>query len=147
MPPTNNTPPLDCFPVAYLSERVSARLLFVLLFAPAVLPAQSVVNPPPGAADDKETLVMSPFILSENKDVGYRSTNSLGGSRLNTDYKDIASRLEVMTPDFLNDIGAFTVEQAFNMSMIHGSPTMAGRIRYRFPSPYGCRIPSASNSR
>ena len=77
MPPTNNTPPLDCFPVAYLSELVSARLLFVLLFAPAVLPAQSIVNPPPGAADDKETLVLSPFILSENKDVGYRSTNSL----------------------------------------------------------------------
>lgn len=60
--------------------------------------------------------MLSPFILSEGKDVGYRSTNSLGGSRLNTDYKDIAARLEVMTADFLSDIGAFTAEQALNYS-------------------------------
>ncbi len=66
--------------------------------------------------------MLSPFILTEDKDVGYRSTVSLGGSRLNTEYKDIASRLEVMTPDFLNDIGAFTVEQAFNYSGNTESP-------------------------
>ena len=89
------------------------RCCVLLLTASACsLPAQSVAPP----AKAEETVVMSPFILTEGKDVGYRSTNSLGGSRLNTDYKDIAARLEVMTPDFLADIGAFTVEQAFNYS-------------------------------
>lgn len=91
---------------------------FFSLTSAAALCAQSR----PATAEPDEPVTMSPFVLSEKQDVGYRSTTSLAGSRLNTDYKDIASSLEVMTPDFLNDIGAFTVEQAFNYSGNTESP-------------------------
>lgn len=96
---------------------VLARVSAILAGIP-LLAGQSV--PPPPATE--ATVVLSPFILTGGKDIGYRSTNSLGGSRLNTDYKDIASRLEVMTPDFLSDIGAFTLKQALNYSGNTESP-------------------------
>jgi hypothetical protein len=96
-----------------LSPGINPRLFLGLsAVAGVTLVAQSI----PPLPVSEETIVLSPFILSEGKDVGYRSTNSLGGSRLNTDYKDIAARLEVMTADFLSDIGAFTAEQALNYS-------------------------------
>lgn len=104
--------------LSFLPSRVFgcvATTLFGVLSAAA----QQVAAPPA----DGGPVVLSPFVLSEGKDTGYKSTNSLAGSRLNTDYRDIASHLEVMTPDFLSDIGAFTIEEAFNYSGNTESPS------------------------
>jgi outer membrane receptor protein involved in Fe transport len=62
------------------------------------------------ASSDQQTpLVMSPFEVDTTQDTGYRARNTLAGSRVNTDLKDIASPITVVTKDFLDDIGAVDV--------------------------------------
>ena len=97
------------------------------IVAPDPLAAQSAVpiagNPAPPEGD--QAIKLSPFEVRADAEIGYRASVSTSGSRLNTDYKDIASHLEVMTPEFLSDIGAFTVEEAFNYSGNTESPAEA----------------------
>ncbi|HYA44184.1 MAG TPA: TonB-dependent receptor plug domain-containing protein, partial [Acidimicrobiales bacterium] len=49
---------------------------------------------------------MSPFEVDATKDTGYSATETLAGTRINTDLKDVASAIQVITPAFLQDIGA-----------------------------------------
>jgi outer membrane receptor protein involved in Fe transport len=53
--------------------------------------------------------VMTPFEVDSSQDTGYRARSSLAGSRVNTDLKDIANPITVVTKDFLTDIGAADV--------------------------------------
>lgn len=53
-----------------------------------------------------ETIELSPFEVVSTGDVGYLAQNTLAGSRLNTNLKDTAAAISVMTPEFLQDIGA-----------------------------------------
>ncbi len=84
-----------------------------LLAIVSIAPAQKV---PPAAPLD-EPVVLSPFVLTADSEVGYTSTSTLAGSRIKTDFKDIASQISVMTPEFLADIGAFTNDDAFLYSI------------------------------
>jgi outer membrane receptor for monomeric catechols len=53
-----------------------------------------------------ETVVLSPFTVTTDKDNGYGATNSISGSRVNTPIKDLPIPIQVITSDFINDIGA-----------------------------------------
>ena len=53
-----------------------------------------------------ETIVLSPFQVNTEKDDGYAATNSVSGSRVNTPIKDIPIPIQVITDQFINDIGA-----------------------------------------
>lgn len=55
---------------------------------------------------EDETLVLSPFTVTTDKDNGYGATNSISGSRVNTPIKDIPLPILVITDQFINDIGA-----------------------------------------
>ena len=67
--------------------------------------AQPTTGTTPANSED-DTVVLSPFLVSADKDVGYLAQNSLAGSRLNTSLKDTAAAISVLTPEFLKDIGA-----------------------------------------
>jgi outer membrane receptor protein involved in Fe transport len=54
-------------------------------------------------------VLMSPFEVDSTKDTGYRARSSLAGSRVNTDLKDLAGPITVITKDFMEDIGAVDV--------------------------------------
>ena len=54
-------------------------------------------------------VVMTPFEVDSSQDTGYRARNTLAGSRVSTDLKDIANPITVVTKDFLTDIGAVNV--------------------------------------
>jgi hypothetical protein len=58
------------------------------------------------ATDTEEMIVLSPFEVVGEKDSGYAATSSLAGSRLNTDLRDIAAAVQVITPEFMKDLGA-----------------------------------------
>jgi outer membrane receptor protein involved in Fe transport len=50
---------------------------------------------------------MSPFMVDTTQDKGsYQATSTLAGTRINTDLKDLASSLSVVTAQFLQDTGA-----------------------------------------
>jgi outer membrane receptor protein involved in Fe transport len=57
-------------------------------------------------ATEEAPVTLSPFEVSSTKDTGYAATETLAGTRIRTDLKDVASAIQVITPAFMNDIGA-----------------------------------------
>ena len=73
-------------------------------------PANSTSSTETKTDASEDTILLSPFEVSSSKDEGYAATSSLAGSRLNTQLKDIASPISVVTPQFLQDTGARSVQ-------------------------------------
>jgi outer membrane receptor protein involved in Fe transport len=72
--------------------------------------AQTAGSPNASSDADKDSaVVLSPFVVDASKDVGYRATSTLAGSRIKTDLKDIAAPLTVVTKEFLSDVNAVDV--------------------------------------
>ena len=55
---------------------------------------------------DDEVYVMNPFEVSVDSDVGYAATQTLAGTRIRTDLKDVATSITVVNKQFMSDIGA-----------------------------------------
>ena len=71
--------------------------------------AQAVPTPTPNqpGKEDEETLMLSPFTVSGTSDSdNYLVKETLAGSRVRTDLKDIATSLTVVNAKFLRDTGA-----------------------------------------
>jgi len=69
------------------------------------------------AADTESTIMLSPFQVTTDKDVGYAAANSLSGSRLNTELRDTPAAISVFTKEFLDDIGALSTLGAMEYAM------------------------------
>jgi iron complex outermembrane recepter protein len=67
-------------------------------------------------APDEDTIVLSPFEVQTAADQGYRATNSISGSRINTPIKELPMPIEVITADFLRDVGASDLRQSLRYS-------------------------------
>jgi hypothetical protein len=65
--------------------------------------AQATDAGPPGVEDP---VVLSPFMVTSERDSGYLATSTLAGTRLNTPIEDIGASISIYTKDFLQDIGA-----------------------------------------
>lgn len=70
----------------------------------------------------EEVIELSPFVTTAGSEKGYVATSSLAGSRVNTPLKDIAAQIDVMTLEFLNDIGATNIDEAIAFSTNNGGP-------------------------
>jgi outer membrane receptor protein involved in Fe transport len=84
---------------------------------------QRAVTPNAGAAarrnpDDSSdgVVLLSEFQVSTSTDKGYRATNSISGTRLNTPIKDVPMPIEVITEDLIRDIGATSLREALTYS-------------------------------
>src|SRR5215217_4608180 len=85
------------------------RLLAQPLLLTSVLAcaqAQTVSPSPAADADRDEAVVLSPFTVSANTDVGYEASRSLAGTGLNTKLTDLGSSVSVITAKFLEDTGS-----------------------------------------
>lgn len=60
--------------------------------------------------EEEEVVELSPFVVTSNQELGYRATNTLAGTRLNTELKDIGAAVSVYTQEFLEDINATKLE-------------------------------------
>ena len=90
----------------------SLLLLLSLLSALPILQAQEVA-PKPKEKDKEGLLVLSPFEVSASSNIGYLANNSLAGTRINTQLKDIANSVQVVTKEFLDDTGATNLGELF----------------------------------
>lgn len=79
----------------------------VSLLLSASLRAQS--TGPKKTDTDEPTIELSPFVVDSSRDEGYRATNTLAGTRINTNLRDVAAPISVITKDFMNDVGATSV--------------------------------------
>jgi hypothetical protein len=98
----------DRFPA--LRRPFRGRLALALAFGTALaLTAQTPPGPASGDEAD-DVVVLSPFEIVSTQDEGYRATNTLAGTRLNTDIKDVGAAVSVYTAEFLADINVPKIE-------------------------------------
>lgn len=61
---------------------------------------------------DSDVFELSPFVVDASDNQGWNPTQTLAGSRLRTNLGDVASQLEVITMDFMDDFGFSSIEEA-----------------------------------
>lgn len=105
--------------VSQSAQRTKAFLAFSVLAVaaypqaasqPSTAPAERsqpvpVVAKPADQIDD-EVMELTPFEVTATKDTGYQATETLAGTRIRTDLKDVGAALSVYTKEFLKDVGA-----------------------------------------
>jgi hypothetical protein len=55
------------------------------------------------SADDEKPIALSPFLVDTTEDAGYTAKNTLAGTRVRTELKDVGSAISVVTAKFLQD--------------------------------------------
>ncbi|MBE2213191.1 MAG: TonB-dependent receptor plug domain-containing protein [Opitutaceae bacterium] len=55
---------------------------------------------------EDEIITLSMFEVSVEKDTGYQATQTLAGTRIRTNLRDVGSAIQVITPEFIRDVGA-----------------------------------------
>lgn len=95
--------------------------------SPASATAATATSPAPDAP-----IVLSPFEVSTNQEKGYFGQDTLAGSRLRTNLKDIAAAISPMTAEFLRDIAVTDVNSAMEYGLGTRVDTDDGR-----PNPVG----------
>ncbi len=88
----------------------AAALCLGSLISVSAQVAPTGTPPPPAAA---EAVQLSPFVVTELTDNGYRATQTLAGTRLKTELKDIAASVQILTTEFLDDVGANNLNDLF----------------------------------
>ncbi len=99
------------------------RLCFVrpcaglpLFLASSFLVAQTVPRPEP-TLKEEAPVELTPFEVRVDKDTGYMGFDAASGSRLNSQLKDTPASISVFTAEFLQDIGATSVEDISKYSL------------------------------
>ena len=83
---------------------VGAALLFAAVASAQQAPQPSATTPPASNTDD--AIELSPFEVSASKNIGYQATDTLAGTRIRTNLKDVAASISVINKEFMDDIGA-----------------------------------------
>jgi len=84
------------------TSRNSLALVVGWLLAGTALNAQSA---PAAAKPGDETIVLSTFTVTTTNDKGYRASNSVSATRIDTPIKDLPFAVSAFTEQFLSDIG------------------------------------------
>jgi len=80
------------------------------LLAVSTLLAQTPAPVPAApSAPAEDAIVLSPFTVEAGTEKGYLATQTLNGTRLKTDLKDIGSSLTVFTEQLMDDLGANSI--------------------------------------
>ncbi len=93
---------------------LSLATLGVAVAQPASTPGGSVTRT--GTDSQDETLVLNPFTVSTDQDRGYAASSTLAGTRLNTSLRDIAAAITVVTPEYMADLGVFTLQDVLSFT-------------------------------
>jgi outer membrane receptor for ferric coprogen and ferric-rhodotorulic acid len=90
-------------------------LMLSLLVGPAL--AQTIAPPARSAAGsasaaEEEAVVLNPFIVSTEANKGYYASETLSGTQLKSQVRDLANPITILTEEFMRDIGAVNYEEA-----------------------------------
>jgi hypothetical protein len=94
------------------SRRLTLRALLLVSAAVFIAPRLSAQTPPL-STDSDEPVQLSPFEVNTTRDRGYHASSSLSGTRLNTDLRDLASSVTVVTKTQLIDTAALDINDIF----------------------------------
>lgn len=97
--------------ITYQRITHSGAVFGALLLSSSLAFSQGV-QPPGGAPqaeaeeEDEEVIVLSPFEVTTEDDTGYVASETLAGTRIRTELRDVGSAISVVTREFITDIGA-----------------------------------------
>lgn len=86
--------------------KICSRAAFAVLTGTSVLHAQAAATDPSKAAEDtldSEVIELSPFRVEASEDTGYAATDTLAGSRIRTQLKDVGAAISAVTEQFMRD--------------------------------------------
>ncbi|MDQ8183563.1 TonB-dependent receptor plug domain-containing protein [Pelagicoccus sp. SDUM812005] len=89
-------------PHSYLIPLRKLALFASVPLVPAVMLAQE---------DEEEIFELSPFTVEGAEDQGYYSSQTMAGGRLRTELKDVATSVQVVTEQFIEDVGATSIDE------------------------------------
>lgn len=92
-----------------------APVAIVLLTVVAV-PAQTVPSAPSAPAKAGETIELTPFTVSTDRDEGFAATSALAGGRLATDLRDTPAAYSVITREFIDALNLTDLQSAAEWS-------------------------------
>lgn len=90
-----------------VKNRLLLSAVAIVLLANGATAAESAPTPP-----KPETVEMLPFLVATDKDTGYIAADTISSGRLSTNLLMTPTATTVLTRDFLNDLGAFTMVEA-----------------------------------
>jgi outer membrane receptor protein involved in Fe transport len=64
------------------------------------------------ATGSTEVVELSPFVVQTDSESGYLAKETLAGMRIKTDLKEVGAAIDVLTEQFLNDVGATNMFEA-----------------------------------
>lgn len=88
----------------------------------------------PAQPAQEETLEMSVFVVSGAKDEGYRSTQTVSGSRTVEDLKDIANSISIYNRELIDDLQVTTIAELSEFGITgerNPDPTLQERFVFR----------------
>ncbi len=115
-------------------SRLVLSLLAAAFSAVAVPLLAQPAAPARPAAPEEETVKLSPFVISTDKDNGYIAADTLNAGRLRTNLLMTPGDMEVFTRDLLNDLGVFNIDEASGW-LTNSRPLEANGINSNSQSP------------
>jgi len=115
------------------------RIWIQLLAGGALVFGDVIANGQPGPTGPKteEVIVMSPFVVKADSDIGYAGTETLAGTGLNSKITDLGSSISVVTSKFMQDTASFSMKEllisqsnmeatGFGGNLSGATPTLGG---------------------
>lgn len=92
----------SCMPEAWRGAVLGAALLSTSLVLGQTAQPPDAANLP----EEEEVIVLSPFEVTTETDTGYVATDTLAGTRIRTELRDVGAAISVVTKELMTDIGA-----------------------------------------
>jgi outer membrane receptor for ferric coprogen and ferric-rhodotorulic acid len=80
--------------------------------AAAFVRAATPITPANPTPTTEEVIALSPFTVSDKDDKSWQATTTLIGSRTNQELIKVPVNVDVITSEFMRDLGAFSLEDA-----------------------------------
>ena len=61
--------------------------------------------------DDEQVIELSPFTVDSTADTGYAATQSLAGTRIKSNLRDVSATVQAVTKEMLDDLGATSLNE------------------------------------
>jgi len=115
---------------------MSLLRIFLASAAIVAVGARSQGAQPANARVSEEVIALSPFTVTDTDDKSWLATTTLTGSRTNQDLAKLPVTVDVITAEFMRDLGAFNLEDAARfVSGVDVTPRLESRnddrITYR----------------
>ena len=91
-----------------MATKPRTLLTVLAAFTSGVLAAQTL----PATSTKDDPVQLSPFVVNTETQQGWLANETLAGMRIRTDLKDAGAAIDVLTEQFLNDVGAVDMNQA-----------------------------------